>query len=348
MKAIMNILRKPAGLGALAVLVLLLSAGCGVKKDVVPAPVDVDSLLTRAWSSYDMLNFDLALAQFDSVLNLDATQSAAYLGKGLILGYRGAFSQAHNFLNLAVFATGQSADLFAPNDTFPFDPGAMLDSIRYRITVPAERQPLIYPVGVYGLADAWFTFTYVDEATGQDTLRIQVMSSTAQPLPILHFDDVSFVTEIPDTPVAPIAPDTAGFVADTVVLDSLHFAFRAAYYYQRPGITYPSEIPVFAYSVNAAAYMAEEDYVSAVRSARTALLLEDTYEFPHYPGFLREHIVLVEAYSSYQLGFFQHTVDLLVQLDPDWTPPTDPASGEGRHAILEELEHLQQTLGTIF
>ena len=334
-------------------LVVSITWNCGVKTRPVQPPVNVDKLLNRAWSAYDALDLDLALARFDSVLSLDATRAEAYLGKGMIMGLNGDFNRAHQFLNLAVFAVGQSGDLFIPSDTVPISPNAFVDG-NYVVALPPERTPLIFPVsGVYVLE---FLYRFVEQDTSSGQLDTVIGTFPQfQSLTITAFTNDSIFFTPPDTtvpsdtaswPIPTVAPDSGYVFVDTI--PSANRFLALAYYYLRPGIQYDSDVPILAYGANAGAYLAEENYEGALRSAREAVFLQDSFAFTHYPEFTRNHILWIEAYASYQLGFLAHSVEVLSLLDPSWTPPEDPYSPEAHVAILQELEALETLWGGIF
>ncbi len=327
--------------------------GCGVERRAVPSPVDIDSLLARAWSSYDALNFDVALARFDSVLTLLATDPSPYFGKGMILGFEGNYTQAHNFLNLSVFAAGQSGDLFVPSDTFGFSSSAYVNG-QYAIALPTEKTPLVYPVSATYVLRYWYEFIEEDPNTGQvDTLVAEIPQYTPMNLTYFTTDTAFFTppadTTIPDTadwPIPAVAPDSGFVFTDTIPYADRMVLF--SYYYIRPGVQYETDIPILAYGANAGAYLAEEDFVSAMRNARVATLLKDSLSMDHYPYFTQANIYLIEAYSAFRLGLFQNAVDAILHVDPTWTPPEDPSDPDSYWDILGKLEALVQEYGTVF
>ncbi len=322
--------------------------GCGVQNRQVPPPVDLAKLLSRSWSSYDSLNFDAAIARFDSVLNLDATESQAYFGKGMALGFKNKFPQAHNFLNLAIFAEGQSAILFAPSDTFTYDT-TNIDSVTgwYNITVPSERQPILYPDKVsYKI---FHSFLLLVRDTIVDSVYEKSDTGTTKDDGVIrHFSNTSIYID-PLTLPSPedVALDSAE-VIDSVLSVDIQALLFGRYYYLNSAISYSTEYPVFAYGANGAAYLAEGDYASAIRTARAAVLLLDTFAIDHYPYFTRENIQLIDAYASFRSGLVTRCVDILTEIDPNWTPPPDPEDVGSHPYILEELELLVKSVGIIF
>jgi len=289
----------------------LILTGCGVKESTVPPPVEPQDLIEEAWAAYDSLNLDVSLAKFDTALNYMPTNSEAYLGKGMILGLKGKYGDAHGYLNLGVFAQGQSADLYAPSDTFTsWD----LDSIvnteilyTFLLRIPSEKQPMVFPVGAKG---------------------VQIKVDTMTQETIIKYKDLTLLR-----------------YSDSTVLyatsESSSFSFiLLKYYYLRPNISYENDFPLFCYAANSAAYLAEEDFEKAIRTARSALLLKDQFVFEHYPYFDQRAIDLIEAYAAFRLGLYENTVEILVLLDSEWSPPEDPSDPDSYLDIIEELEHL--------
>lgn len=326
--------------------------GCGIEKRSVPAPVDVEELLARAWSSYDSLNFDTAISRFDSVLSIDATQSLAYFGKGMALGFKNKFTQAHNYLNLAIFSEGQSIVLFSPSDTFTYDNTQVDPSMGwYPITIPYEKQPVLYPDTVIYKIFHYFELQVHD--TLEDSIYVTVDTGTTKGgTKIRYFtDSIVYV----DSLILPEPEDVELDSTDTLIsvfVDSLESSLFVSYYYLNSEVSYPTVIPILAYGANAAAYLAEEDYPSAIRSSRAALLYPDTtfanFVFDHYPYFNRTSIKLIEAYSAFRNGLPRVCVDKLVEIDSTWTPPPNPDNVASYPYILEELERLIRSVGIIF
>ena len=322
--------------------------GCGIKNRPVPQPVDLTQLLSRAWTSFDSLNFDAAIPRFDSVLSLDATMSQAYFGKGMALGFKNKFPQAHNFLNLTIFAEGQSAILFAPSDTFVYDT-TNVDTIEnwYPISIPSEKQPILYPDKVsYKI---FHSFLLLVRDTIVDSLYEKLDTGTTKDDGVIrHFSNTTiYINPLVLPTPEDVKLDTTE-VLDSVLSVDIQASLFSRYYYLNMGISYGTEYPVLAYGANGAVYLAEGDYSSAIRSARASVLLLDTYAFDHYPFFTRENIQLIEAYASFRNGFVRRCVEILTEIDPDWTPPTDPENVESYPYILEELENLIRSVGTIF
>ncbi len=327
--------------------------GCGVEKRQVPSPVDVDSLLTRAWTSYDSLDFDVALSQFDSVLTLVATNPEPYFGKGMILGYDGNYSKAHDYLSLSVFAAGRAADVFVPGDTFAFTSSAYVND-RYAIALPTGKTPLVCPVSATYVLNYWFEFIEQDLYTLQvDT--IYATSPKYFPLTISYFTtDSAFLvppadTTIPDTatwPIPSVTPDTGFVLIDTIPHVNRLILF--SYYYLLPDVQYNTVVPILSYAANAAVYLAEEDFLPALRNARVATLIQDAFQMSHYPYFTEINVFLIEAYSAFRLGFYQNAVDAILKVDQTWTPPEDPSDPDSYWDILGKLEALIQEYGTVF
>lgn len=302
---------------------LLFLAGCGIEERTVEPPLEPLDLLEEAWTEYDNLNLDVALAKFDTVLNYLPTNPEAYIGKGMTLGLLQKYGQAHGFLNLAVFAEGQSGDLFAPGYAFT---EWILDTavvggetfFRFDIQIREENRPLVFPVEGKGIQIT------IDTTIQQSDTVIDTIIKPYE-LTLDYFSDSTVIYR----------------TSETTDLDTILVSF----YFLRPGISYESDFPILSYSANGAAYLAEEKFEDAYRNARVATLLKDEFSFSHYPYFDHKGIFLIQAYSAFRLELFTNTVEILTFLDPDWTAPEDPSLPDSYRDILNELEKLKKLYG---
>lgn len=321
----------------------LLLAGCGMKEGKVEPPIDPQKVMKEAWALYDSLNLDAALAKFDTVLNYLPTNSEAYLGKGMTLGLLRNYSKANGFLNLGIFAEGQSGDLFAPSDTFTqwsFDSVSVNGKTMYEygFTIPEDKRPVVFPLvdGKGSKLSIIIDTSINDTAPSETTITVDTVIK-AFDISLAHFTD-SIVTYRSSESGAAVPP------ADTAYIQY----FFISYYFLRPGITYTTENPILSYAANGAAYLAEGDFKQALRNTRLSILLKDTFSFGHYPYFNQKAIALAEAYATFRMGLYRNTTEILVSLDPEWTPPEDPSDPDSYLYIIQELEHLNKTISLPF
>jgi tetratricopeptide (TPR) repeat protein len=119
-------------------------------------------------------------------------------------------------------------------------------------------------------------------------------------------------------------------------------------YFDSTAISGDVEKALWAYCGEAGLYINEEEgeEANALNAALTAEHLfhfigDTTLVFEHYPRTDLKKIKLLAAIAAFRLELYKNVVEIILSIDPTWTPPDDPFDPSQWAYILEKLEELQ-------
>ncbi len=291
---------------------VMLAFSCGVKEnppDVEP-PVAPD-ILNEAWDKYDAGDFSGALTLFDSAITLDAFYEEAYFGK------------AWSATQLSKFDEAASAYSFT--------------LILYSLKQGIERFDVPMFNEIFGEADT--TLWGIDSMLGGGEAIWHVKVGN---VPLLCYSSVKIKKgQKYVEPEYFDINDSLIFFKDTLypdITDTLQDTFFLNYYYLKPPTGNVPENIYLSYAGLVGTYMANEDFLSAIVAGNVLRNLADTsLKFEHYPYTDYEKSIALLAYTAYKINYMGFCVRVLVELDPSWTPPSDPFDPDAKSYILEKI-----------
>ncbi len=289
---------------ALLSAIFILIAGCGVKMDTPSPSVDADILIEHGWNFYDAGHFEEAKAAFDSVFLFAIDKPEAFTGLAWSLIQLGNYSEALPYLRLAMTADPNYYKPIVTPVTDEIDT-AHLDSIVY---------------------DAYTVMIYEVPVKQRPVAAFKKVKLGSNPV------DVYWMT---DTSVVIIAPTNARDSAVcTVTYDHIDTS---------PEGLNLSIVPEVGIGIMAANQGLGE-YDEAISGAKAAIYYwGDSLRLSHYPGLNRRDIDISLATIYLKAGYYMNVVQLLEQLDENFTFPAglDPYDANNVYILLEELARLR-------
>jgi tetratricopeptide (TPR) repeat protein len=291
---------------------VVLALSCGVKEnppDITP-PVASD-ILNEAWDKYDEGDFSTALTLFDSAITLDAFYEEAYFGKAWTATQLSKFEDAASAYSftLILYSLKQGINRFdVPmfNETF-----AETDTNRWGID------------SMIGGEAIWHVKVANTPLLCYSSIKIKKGQKYVEPE---YFDISDSLIFLKDT----LYPNTADTLVDTFFLNY--------YYLDSPTTPTVPENIYLSYTGLVGTYVANEDFLSAIIAGNVLRNLADTsLKFTHYPYTDYTRSIALLAYAAYKINFMNFCVQVIVELDPSWVPPSDPFDPDAKVHILEKI-----------
>lgn len=297
-----------------SLLIVLLIASCGKKHGdpVGPYPT-VDQLLKDGWAAYLAADYDLAIAKFDSVVNMKADTSEAFLGLGWSQAQNGQFTEGLSNFSLAISLEGIRPALeVLAEDSDDITVASATDTTWY---IKPLNTPLL---GVPEMTVKVFGDTLIHPDSLFDEVLYDVVGLTDSSITIKWNSDFAVDTFF-------LAPDSA----DLVVLN---------YSYLDVSIG-ETEIQVDAYAGMATLTSAQNEELQAIINGNGVLQMDNTYSFSHDPtGATAWKIHVLLAQSYYNLALFLNACGEVTILDTSWV--CDPNSPTYLYDLQQKIESL--------
>ena len=297
---------------------VILFFACGVEKNKPPQPLPPsEDYVKKGWEEYKKGNFEYAYALFDTAVVLDAYNEEAYYGKG--------------------WASTQLSKVDDAISAFSFS--IILWSIERGFGKPDV--PIFNEI----IAEAETTYWGIDTLLS-DTLAIWHIKPKKVSLPnspLLSYSSVK------------IKKGTKYVEPSYYDMDDEHIYFRDSkfpksndtiqdtmfvnyYYLEKPQVEIPRDV-YLAYTGLLSSYFMKEEYLGVFVAGNVIKHQCDaSLEFGYYPYMNYIKTLAFLAYSAYKKNFMGFCVKVLLNLDPNWTPPADPFDPDAKPYILEKIK----------
>jgi tetratricopeptide (TPR) repeat protein len=295
--------------------------GCGEQLSNPPGTVpEITKLLQEGWEAYENGDFTEAIEKFNKVIDINAAETEAYIGKGWSSLHTGNFIEGLGLFSFAISAEGKSPAVPQYDEVNNFDTTwtesvwvspEPFDSVAY---ISPHHSPLL------GMLDTIATWNYVyinidTTTTPPGTTYTSVNYDT----PIIRFDTYHFITKIP---------------TDTVA-DSISLSYSYAYLDTSTVVT---QFQKDAYAGESGIFKAQNDENNAAVSAQVVVIVDSSYSFSHDASATAENLHIVLARSYYNLKLFYNAVNEVLFLDPSWS--YDPYSPQFLYELAKKIEEL--------
>lgn len=291
----------------------ILMFACGVKENppdyVLP---DIDDLLTQAWDKYKAGEFSSAYELFDSVITLAPKDARGYYGKGW-----SAIPLGKNDIAISSFSfVGVIKDI--STEEFVLEKIPADDTSHVKIVDSATGKWILIP----------YSSSHSQPIVGYSRLVLfYTQAGSYLSLTPKHFSDTAFEFESKPFP----SFDTS--YVDTVILQYNIYAEPDSF----------PDIILYSMVGSVGSAFSSGDYLTAMKLAKELLKAHPAdFQFEYYPYTTSRDVKLLWAIAAFESEFYKICVEILQELDPEWTPPSDPFNPDSWREILEEIEKLLQ------
>ncbi|TES89702.1 MAG: hypothetical protein E3J87_11445 [Candidatus Cloacimonadota bacterium] len=308
----------------------ILLSGCGEKVSSPPNPVpEISRLLEEGWQAYSNGNYVTAIAKFDTVIEIDASKTEAYIGKGWSSFRTGDFGAGLGLFSFAISSEGKSPAVPVYEETNIADTTWSESLWVSPNDIDSVALITTHFLPIMGMLDTIVTwdFVYIDTSlTSPETTYLSLTSS------IVSFSEQNILTTVP------LDIDTLDSIPP--VLDSVSITYSYVY------LDTTTPVTVFqkdAYAGESGIYKASNDENKAIFSAATVIFSDSTYSFSvdaaneQYATAKNLHILLARSY--YNVKLFYNAVDEVLFLDPTWV--YYPFAPQFLYELAKKIEELE-------
>lgn len=291
--------------------ILLVVVGCGTKhSNPVGSFPTVDQLVADGWDAYHNMNYETAIAKFDSAIDIDATSIVAHLGGGWSRVHLSQFRDSRANFSLAISIEG-SAPVRDVTDEDSDVTGT-----------PWLIEPALQPL--VGMKSLTVYSEKLESITKSDTFWTEVIYEVSEftDATILLAWSADNAEEL--DPAPPVAEDI-------LKVNYTHYVGE------------DEGRQVDAYCGEAAGYAAEEeDYeemqLKAIISGNAVLAMDSSYVFDYDDEIDAQklHIILAQCY--YNVKLFKNALWEVLKVDPAWV--YDEESATFLYDLLKKIQSL--------
>lgn len=369
----------------ISILLLILIFGCEQKTDdpLGPYPIDEEGIIARfireGWIAYNVGDFELAFARFDSAVKMDASNPAVYVGLGFANMQLGSedvsrFDMAKSAFGFVPTLEGSSpiVEVLDGNINFLH---ATADFSLFGLGVDPQNIPIL---GVLepsvNFVPGWNAPSEVNE---QDLEVVRITDNTIVTLPVLTEDDEIYIPSYEDSIAYEFTYDTTMYwidtiiveidtltsdtiilehlyvdtLVDTLVFDGDRMSIDYAYFDGDISRTMALTFAGYAQTTQILGKSEPEEMLDAIIYSKAVLevydedntLRADTIAVPNFidPDITTRNVRLLLAQSYFYYGFLYNCMWQLWILDPTLIDDFDPDSPTFERDLQEKLEDLQ-------
>lgn len=287
---------------------------CGVESNPPKAKPPVpEDIVKEAWDKYDAGDFLTSYSLFDSAITLDAYYKEAYFGKAWAATQLAKLDEAISSYSFAIILYSMKYDF------------ERFDAPVFNEILP-ESDTLSWGIDsiIEGKIAIWHVNVKKPPLLCYSSVKIKKGTKYLEP----EYHDIDYLRIFFKDSLYPDVTDT---LEDTIFIN--YYSLVSP----QPQDTVPENV-YLSYIGLIGSYVAKEDYFSAIIAGNVLRLLADTaLKFSHYPytDYTKSKALL--AYAAFKTNLMGLCVQVLIELDPQWTPPADPYSPDAKSYILEKI-----------